>query len=94
MADRLDLDLDDAPVDDVLFDEWATDTRGTEADHCWCSICGLHFTSVRPFDEHRTGDIDHRRCRTEDELRERGLEPNQLGRWRRPRPLSTIPRKE
>jgi hypothetical protein len=72
--------------------------RGKGGAACHCSACDLDFTSVGPFDEHRTGATHHldpaldtRRCRTPDELRERGLEPNEAGQWRRPRPLDTLP---
>lgn len=65
---------------------------------CHCSTCHLTFTAVGGFDEHRTGKTHHfdpaldtRRCRRPEELRERGLEPNDEGQWRRPRPLDTLP---
>lgn len=54
---------------------------------CHCAACHLTFRSVSGFDEHR--HVGH--CRSEDELAARGLEPNELGQWRRPRPEETIP---
>lgn len=82
----------ESPVDDY---------EGPGGAACRCTICGLDFTSIGPFDEHRTGKVHHRdpakdtrRCRTPDELRERGLEPNESGQWRHPRPAETIPGKD
>jgi hypothetical protein len=50
-----------------------------------CATCHLTFASATGFDAH----MDGRRepppgCRTEAELRKRGLEPNENGHWRRP----------
>lgn len=50
---------------------------------CWCQACGLVFTGVAGFDAHRTGPWEARRCLTTDELREKGYEPNEHGRWGR-----------
>lgn len=58
---------------------------------CHCRTCHLTFTSIGPFDEHRTGAADSRRCMTRDELRERGMEPNVNGQWRKPRPEESMP---
>lgn len=73
-------------------------TRWSALDVAHCAVCHLTFTSAGPFEEHRTGDThprdpakDTRRCRTPDELRERGMEPNDKGWWRRPRPADTLP---
>ena len=54
---------------------------------CHCTVCHLTFTSIGPFDDHRTGSHTHdtRRCRTQEEIRARGYEPNHLGYWRKPR---------
>lgn len=53
-----------------------------------CVKCGLDFKSVASFDEHRVfGEKENwqtRRCLTEQELRDIGMQPNKLGRWRRP----------
>lgn len=57
-----------------------------------CRTCGLNFTSVTGFDAHRVGQYERpgvpgsntRRCLTGDELREKGYEPDDQGRWRRP----------
>lgn len=54
---------------------------------CHCATCHLTFTSVGPFDEHRYQG----RCRTQAELTERGLEPNDAGQWRRPMPADRNP---
>jgi hypothetical protein len=54
---------------------------------CHCGYCHLTFRSVTGFDEHRTAG----RCRTTAELAARGLEPNEAGQWRHPRPEETIP---
>lgn len=58
-----------------------------------CAACHLTFKSMAGFDEHRTyaPAPDYRRCRTADEMRERGYEPNDKGYWRKPRPADTIP---
>lgn len=57
---------------------------------CHCATCHLTFMSVTGFDAHR--DRLAIQCRTEDELRKRGYEPNPQGHWRRPRPEESIPR--
>lgn len=54
---------------------------------CHCATCHLTFRSVGGFDEHRTAG----HCRTEAELIKRGMEPNEAGHWRKPRPLDSIP---
>lgn len=51
---------------------------------CHCSLCHMTFMSVGGFDKHRIGPVDNAHCRTPDELREAGLEPNEAGHWRRP----------
>ena len=56
-----------------------------------CATCHLTFGSVSGFDDHRDRRGDGR-CRKPDELRTRGLEPNDAGHWRRPRPPETLPR--
>lgn len=61
--------------------------RWSGLDVAHCAACHLTFTSVRPFDEHWF----HGRCRTDAELRERGMEPNDKGWWRHPRPEGTLP---
>jgi hypothetical protein len=62
-------------------------TRWTGLNVAHCAVCHLTFFSVNGFDEHRIGG----RCRTEAELSERGLEPNDKGWWRRPRPIDSLP---
>lgn len=58
-----------------------------------CGQCGVTFNSVGAFDAHRTGAFEvrdgkgkvvkakTRRCLTEQEMRDRGMEPNEHGRW-------------
>lgn len=58
---------------------------------CHCSLCHLTFMSVNGFDRHRTGPVDEARCRTADELQGIGMEPNESGYWRKPRPAETLP---
>jgi hypothetical protein len=49
-----------------------------------CIACGLLFTSTNSFDQHRTGSYTTgRRCKTTDELRAIGFEPNARGLWRK-----------
>jgi hypothetical protein len=58
--------------------------------------CKVIFASEAAFDRHRTGTHDYtfskglamnpsredgRRCRDEDEMRDKGLAPNSYGRW-------------
>ncbi len=35
---------------------------------CHCTGCHLHFSGISTFDAHLIGSVDHRRCRTADEL--------------------------
>lgn len=58
---------------------------------CHCSLCHLTFMSVTGFDKHRTGPVNDTRCRTPQELSDLGLEPNESGHWRRPRPIESLP---
>ncbi len=48
-----------------------------------CCGCSRDFTSVAAFDRHRTGRYmpDTRRCLTEQEMSERGLERKPSGQW-------------
>jgi len=48
---------------------------------CQCPTCDLFFRSVSGFDKHRTGDQDHRRCLTQDEMRAIGMVTNEEGYW-------------
>lgn len=52
--------------------------HGLAIAHCGC--CHLTFTSVTGFDFHRYKG----RCRSTDELRGLGYEPNSRGHWRKP----------
>lgn len=47
-----------------------------------CPGCGLYFNSNKAFDKHRTGKhgVD-RRCRTEQEMLDKGMALNQAGFW-------------
>lgn len=71
-----------------------------------CSPCGLEFASQEAFDAHRVGRHaylhheglrmdparpDGRRCLSEQELRDRGWQPNRYGRWVHPRALRNRP---
>lgn len=58
---------------------------------CHCSVCHLTFLSVNGFDRHH--NRREGRCRTPDELTALGMEPNELGLWRKPRPPETLPRR-
>ena len=49
-----------------------------------CAACGLLFTATSSFDKHRTGSYaTGRRCKTTDELRATGFEPNARDMWRK-----------
>jgi hypothetical protein len=76
--------------DDEIIGACRCGARWTGEAIAHCATCHLTFASVNGFDAHR----DRRgegRCRAPDELRKRGLKPNESGHWRRPRPLDTIP---
>lgn len=47
-----------------------------------CPGCGLYFNSNKAFDKHRTGKhgVD-RRCRTEQEMLDKGMALNNAGFW-------------
>jgi hypothetical protein len=47
-----------------------------------CPTCHLFFFSLTAFDKHRTGDHGrNRRCRTPDEMLEKGMCLNKDGYW-------------
>ncbi len=48
---------------------------------CECPTCGLFFQSVSAFDQHRTGDWDHRRCLTPAEMTAKGMCQDEAGYW-------------
>lgn len=54
-----------------------------------CTACHSSFTGDTVFDAHRVNDHGQRRCRTGDELRDRGFVLNERGWWGSP---STDPR--
>jgi len=60
--------------------------RGRGISLCHCPTCHLTFTSITGFDDHRTGGHadDSRRCRTPEQIKERGYDTNDAGYWRRP----------
>ena len=48
-----------------------------------CPSCKKVFLNVEAFDNHRTGDIQHRRCMSSKEMRRVGLSPRMKdGVWR------------
>jgi hypothetical protein len=55
--------------------------RGTKANHC--TLCHRTFTTERNGDRHRVGDFDppSRRCLTDAELVELGLERKERDGW-------------
>ena len=57
--------------------------RPLHGDRNQCTGCGCYFNSTRAFDLHRVGShgVD-RRCRTADEMRERGMVLGSDGFWR------------
>lgn len=63
------------------------DTKWQGESIAHCPTCHMTFRSVSGFDKHRF----HGACRTPDEMRERGYEPNEDGHWRQPRPEDTLP---
>lgn len=48
---------------------------------CQCAACKEYFNSVAAFDKHRTGRPEERRCMTEEEMRAKGMDKNQVGYW-------------
>lgn len=47
-----------------------------------CCGCGEYFNSSAAFDKHRHGDFGKdRRCRTVEEMREKGMDKNAAGFW-------------
>ena len=54
-----------------------------------CATCHLTFTAVGGFDFHRF----HGQCRTEEELRGKGYEPNSDGHWRKPMTEAEVARR-
>lgn len=48
---------------------------------CQCGACGLYFIGVTYFDQHRDGDMDHRRCLSVKEMKQRGMVKDDKGRW-------------
>ena len=48
---------------------------------CQCPTCGLVFASVRPFDRHRVGAINQRRCLTDAEMTLAGFRLDPYGAY-------------
>jgi hypothetical protein len=48
-----------------------------------CPVCREHFNSNAAFTKHRTGSYedDTRRCRSADEMHEKGMAVNAAGFW-------------
>ncbi len=47
-----------------------------------CPTCKLFFNSTAAFEKHRTGEYGKdRRCRTEDEMRAKGMALSSRGFW-------------
>ncbi len=62
---------------------------------CQCPACGKVFASVRPFDKHRAGPMDRRRCLTDAEMVTAGFQLDLYGAHalaRRPRPARGFPK--
>lgn len=56
--------------------------RILRGDHCQCGGCGEYFNSTAAHLKHRTGEYGvDRRCRTPDEMREKGMAQNSGGWW-------------
>lgn len=71
------------PMGDIIPGFCACGAQWRGGNFAHCPTCHLTFRSVNGFDRHR----DRRgegRCRTQEELRERGFEPDEGGIWRRP----------
>jgi hypothetical protein len=68
----------------ILPEESYSNRRLTGA-RCRCAVCGKWFNSTSAFDRHRYGAYGNfgrnRRCRTWQELRERGWVVNSAGFW-------------
>jgi hypothetical protein len=78
------------PMGDAVPGVCKCGARWSGGNFCHCPTCHLTFRSVSGFDQHR----DRRgegECRSTDELRKRGFEPDADGIWRRPRPDDSIP---
>jgi hypothetical protein len=75
-----------------LADSDAGEEQEDPGYRCPNRACGLAFTSLTGFDDHRAGRLTGefgtggQRHRTEAGLRARGYEPSARGLWRIPRP--------
>lgn len=49
--------------------------------YCRCNACGKYFTAVTPFDLHRVGAYEARRCLTTAEMLGIGMRENGRGYW-------------
>jgi len=50
---------------------------------CLCRACNQYFSSPTSFDKHRAGSYPERRCLSQFEMPDAGLEPDARGIWRR-----------
>lgn len=51
--------------------------------YCRCASCGAYFGGERAFAVHRAGPTADRRCLAPSGMRERGMEMDSSGYWRR-----------
>lgn len=58
---------------------------------CQCADCNKFFRSASGFDKHRTGDQDHRRCLTTEEMEAIGMAVNAEGYWVAEKWKGTLP---
>lgn len=62
---------------------------------CRCGACNLTFNSVAAFDAHRGGTYSppSRYCRSPEQMRARGYEPDENDVWRKPLPKAALARR-
>lgn len=70
-----------APISNPLLLSQSSDLKLT-GDRNQCPGCDYYFNSIKAFDRHRTGKhgVD-RRCRTVEEMIQRGMLVNKDGFW-------------
>lgn len=64
---------------DVVIDWDVTPVLKPGGRTCECTVCGLFFTGVTPFDRHFLGE--GKRCRTPQEMLSIGMTSNRHGVW-------------
>lgn len=84
---RISRDVTAVEQSDALIGTCRCGARWTGEAVCHCPTCHLTFKSVTGFDKHRLAG----ECRTADEMRACGYEPDANGHWRRPRPEDSLP---